>query len=242
MLISFSAPLTQKQKLTADVYLLTYSLPPGQTFIYEAGQYVILFVPQPNAPSARRLYSIASPPANPHSFELLIQCVPHGVAGNYLLQSKVGDSMQFQGPAGMFTIKQTTQPIVFLATGTGIAPIRSMLANLLKEDKDQNISLLWGLKTMEDVYFLDEFIAYQKRYTNFHFHLCLSRQTDMGSIPADVRPFVFSGRITGCISADLLHTSSEFYICGGKEVVESVRAFLEEHAVVKEHIHFEKFT
>lgn len=239
MITTFSASLLQKKQLTRDVFLFTFVLNEGVNFTYSAGQYVIVFVPLSDGTEARRLYSIASPPTDPRQFELLIQCVPHGIAGSYFLHSKEGDSMNFQGPAGVFTIKVATKPLVFLATGTGIAPIRSMLYSI---PISQPISLFWGLKTIEDAYFLEEITQFITSHPSITFKLCLSRQKDMSALPSFINPYVKKGRITEFCIPSQFDQASQYYICGGKEIVESLRQFLEEKGIVKENIHFEKFT
>lgn len=240
-MITFETTISGKKQLTADVFLFTFTFNSSPQFTFSPGQYVILFIPQLNGVPARRLYSIASPPNNLNSFELLIQCVPNGVAGAFLLQSKINDNITAQGPAGMFTLSNTDVPLLFLATGTGIAPIRSLLYSLPTSSLSP-VHLYWGLKTISDAYFLEEIITFLQSHKRVSFSLCLSRQENMSSLPAFVAPFVQKGRVTDFLDPQKELPNTQYYICGGKLVVESLKDFLAQKGVEKERIHFEKFT
>ena len=148
MISVYQTQLTAKKELAPSILHLTFSLVEPSTITFNAGQYVILFVPNGTEVSARRLFSIVTPPQVQNSFELIVEIVPDGVASNYFLGLKVGEMARFQGPVGLFKLKENSRKKIFFATGTGIAPIFSMITHLYSHLNFQNNShLFWGLKT-----------------------------------------------------------------------------------------------
>lgn len=248
MLITYNATLLKKQQMNNDTFVFSFSRPENADWTFKAGQYMILHIPQLEGMAARRLYSIASAPHETDTLDLLIQLVPGGIAGNYLSKMNVGEEVKMQGPAGLFTFKDISKEkeLMFLATGTGIAPIRSIIMDLAETGFPQTrVNLFWGMKTFEDLYYLEEFQNLCKKFPNFNLHLCLSRQEKIEELVLgeDVH-YIRQGRIM-----HMLDTYDEpslqqayFYLCGGKEVVESLRQYLAERNIDKTAIHFEKFT
>lgn len=234
--------LTDKSKLSEHVYFLSFTLPTDKTWTYEAGQYMIFHIPTDDETRPlRRLYSIASSPTNKKTVEFVIEMVPNGMGSKYIEGLAEGAVVTLQGPAGVFTYKPSTRNPIFLATGTGIAPMHSIIADLIAHKSDKQLQLFWGMKYKEDLYLLDRFDALAKENDNFKYTLCLSREETIN----DAR--CIKGRITHGLKNLTSHlnlpaSSFDYYLCGGKEVVESLRSFLLEHHVPKEQVYFEKFT
>jgi ferredoxin-NADP reductase len=248
MLITYKATLLQKRQLTSDVFLFKFSYPEDPNFSFKAGQYMIVHVPQGEELPAKRLYSIGSPPCRKDAIELIIQLVPQGIGSTYLSQLQEGAIVTLQGPAGLFTIKDESKDIIFLATGTGIAPIRSMIEDLCAiETSTTRLTLFWGLKTYEDVYLFEELKQLAQKYPRFSFLICLSRETDLNHVPEEIRTYFRLGRITNeldkMIEANKQAAFNDiFYICGGKDVIEAMKKDLYSRNIPPTQIHFEKFT
>jgi ferredoxin-NADP reductase len=150
-----------------------------------------------------------------------------------------------QGPAGIFTIKNQKRNKIFLATGTGIAPMWSMiLSSIAARSFVDNYYLLWGLRHQDDIYFTNEIQAITAQYPNFHPCICLSRERE-----PDIKPGIFAvpHRIDECLSKTLLNNTSidpktfEYYICGGVNVVNNLKAMLINAGIPKEQIYVERF-
>jgi len=251
MLISYQTQLTKKVNLAGNVYLFEFSLLEPKEIIFLAGQYLILSVPH-NGKIFSRLYSIASPSWQKNSFELVVELVEGGMGSSYLNSLNIGDKVLFKGPAGMFTLKKTDKNKIFFATGTGIAPIRSMIKEnqFLLENKDKNKNekkignyLFWGLKNKEDVYFFDEFKNLTK-LNNFNFKICLSREKDLKDLD---QLFFALGHVDSVFEKELYSQikdslfNFDFYLCGSREVVESLRNYLIKKNIPSSNIFFEKF-
>ena len=247
MLISYQTQLIKKTNLASNVYLFEFSLIEPKEISFLAGQYLILLIPS-KGETISRLYSIASPPWQKNSFELVVEFFDEGVGSTYLKNLKIGDKVLFKGPAGMFILKENSKNKVFFATGTGIAPIRSMIMESQKspfdlEDKSQKF-LFWGLRKKEDVYFLEEFKKIKEEDKNFEFKICLSKETSLSKFESDFFSlghvdYVFEKELYPKIKETIF--GFEFYLCGGRDVVESLRQFLLQKNIPQSAIFFEKF-
>src|SRR3989344_1728256 len=157
MFITYKATLLEKENLAPHIDYFKFSYPEIPNWTFTAGQYMIFHIPQGDNHAARRQYSIASNPAKKDGLEFIIEYVESGVASTYLAAATIGLQMTFQGPAGVFTFRQNEREPVYLATGTGIVPIYSMICDLLENQKyTKNIHLFWGLKLKTDMYYFDE--------------------------------------------------------------------------------------
>jgi len=236
----FKATLANKCSLPEDVFLLTF-----QTVNFESqfapGQYVILDVPYSPNP-VKRLYSIASSNTSTTHFDLLIKNVVGGIASTYINSLALGQTVSLTGPAGLFSYQKTTKPKVFMTTGTGFAPIRSILLSLTKTDEAKK-TLLWGLPTFKSVYLFEELLSLEKELSHFSFLYCLSQEQALSEIPAQFQKYFRIGRIS-TISEEGLSTKTEdneYYFCGSRGVVESLRLLLLSKNVNPTQLHFEKY-
>ncbi|MFA9288346.1 MAG: ferredoxin--NADP reductase [Weeksellaceae bacterium] len=247
MLITYEAQLVKKEALTHDVYLFSFTFPTEPGWDFKAGQYMIFHIPQADGHAARRLYSIASSPHQKNTLDFIIEILPNGIGSQHLVNMNIGDSQTLQGPAGLFFYKPTDRDAICLATGTGVAPIYSMLETHLAEFPEKQFSLFWGLKYSQDAYYLPELKALVDQHPNFHLSLCLSQEAQITETMKEMAVYCMSGRVTVGFEALLkLKTTQpqayDYYVCGGKNVIDSLKTYLEEKQVPKEQVHFEKFT
>jgi len=243
MLISYQTYLIKKTNLSGNVYLFEFFLAEPKEINFLAGQYLILSIPLVDK-IVSRLYSIASSPLKKNSFDLVIELVDGGVGSSYLKNLKIGDKVLFKGPAGIFTLKENNKNKVFFATGTGIAPIRSMIYKILNSNHQIPEYLFWGLRKKEDVYFLEELKKIAKEAKNFKFRICLSREKKLDKAS---NQFFSLGHVDKVFEKELYPKIKEkifnfdFYVCGGRIVVESIYKFLLKKNIPQSNIFFEKF-
>jgi ferredoxin-NADP reductase len=189
---------------------------------------------------------MASSPQKTDSFELIIEIVSGGAASDYLMRINPGDTLTTQGPAGQFTLRPPSRPIIFLATGTGIAPIKSMILDLLEHQQTvQSLSLFWGFPVYDDTYLFPVFHQLHQQYPNFSFCNCLSRELDLSCIPEqDNQSFYALGHVQDAVSTKITNplTEYDFYLCGGPKVVDALKEWTLNQGVPTEQVHFEKFT
>lgn len=201
-----------------------------------AGQYILLNVP---GSDAKKAYSIVSAPRLDHGIELLAELIPNGVASNYFKTLKPGQEISFYAPAGVFTVSEQIQkssnPYIFVATGSGIAPLRSMILDLLREKQDtKNITFYWGMRYAQDLFWLEYFEELKASYSNFTLHVVLSQ-----AIPEWP---LCRGRVTDCLSLHDIALHAQTYICGNPKMIEDVQSVLFKRGMKPEQIHFERYS
>ncbi len=141
------------ERLADDVLRVRLRLPPASPLRFVPGQSIELTAPA----GARRSYSIASPASASDRIELQVRRVDRGVLSAWWFgQAKAGDLVRFKGPRGTFFLRPVAgRDLVFLATGTGIAPILSMLSQLAEApagERPNSVALYWGGRRPEDLY------------------------------------------------------------------------------------------
>lgn len=199
-----------------------------------AGQYVSIKV---DDRGDRRSYSICSAPDIDHGFELLVDLAPHGLGVQYLEKLQFGDEIQVLGPMGVFVMEDdpTEESVVFIATGSGIAPMRAMVLDQLQVKQDKRPMILyWGLRHEKDMFWLLEFQELSTKFPNFTFHPLLS-QPETAEWP------LCKGRVTDCLTKHEHPAKAGYYICGNEKMLADVIELLEKKGVEKNHIHHEKF-
>lgn len=207
--------------LTHDVREIVLRLLEPKEMTFKAGQFVSFEVTNPKtARPVMRPYSIASPPSQTATITLLLNLVPGGPGSTYLFSLKEGDETQFKGPAGNFYIRdEPTKDLLFVATGTGIAPICSMLYDRLERGFARSITLFWGLRSQKDLYYQDELRALAARHANFTHMTTLSRP-EPGWTGA-------TGRVSKLVEDRLTSVANlAVYLCGNSAMIADVTALI----------------
>ncbi|MFH1077828.1 MAG: FAD-binding oxidoreductase [Patescibacteria group bacterium] len=194
-------------------------------FPFLAGQFVMLRVNAPEVMTIRRSYSIASPPsASASSFEVAVKGV--GETSRLIVGSKVGDTLGVQGPFGKFTLDTSDAPLVLIAGGIGITPIRSMLLELAGRGFERDAWLFYSCRSLADMPFEQEFLDLAVARPRFRFVPILTRETLDG----------WSGE-TGHLDAGMLKrhvpdlTSCRFYACGPTDLVDAAKTMLDAEGI-----------
>lgn len=222
----FTARLGFIEKVSSKVYLERFDLIEPKEIIFSAGQTVMVRV----APGINRSMSIASPPREKFSITLVHDVSPMGPYSKWALGAKVGDSMTLVGPLGIFGFnKESKRKKICIATGSGIAPFHSMIF-----DGSFDVSLYWGLRHEEDIFWKDEFETIAKQNPSFHFVFTLSqpKETWVG----------MRGRVGDHVFVDEKNLKdNDFYLCGSREMVKEMEGRLLAAGVPKEQIKKELF-
>ena len=208
---------------------------------YLAGQYVSL---QINETGERRCYSIASTPDDNHGFHILAEIVNGGKGSEFLKNLEIGAEVEVLAPLGKFTIYnlQFTNKLLFVATGSGIVPIYAMINDLLINKKEtKQMRLHWGMRSEEDLFFVDNLERLAEEHPNFVFDIVLSKPGTEWDL--------CTGHVQDCLKRDFGSASSpqvglsewEGYLCGVPDKVISIATKLEELGMKKENIYHEKF-
>lgn len=212
---TYTARVTRLEDLTHDVRLITLTLNTPPAIPFTAGQFVSFSVPKAGLPyPLTRPYSIASAPSDTGTIELLLNLVPEGPGSTYLFAQREGDELSFKGPAGTFVLRDyPDRRLLFVATATGIAPIRSML--LARLPSPTAVHLIWGLRSERDLYFQDELAALAAQHPEFTFRTTLSQPS-----PAWQGA---TGRVQPWVQSDVDTVDDmAVYICGSSAMIASV--------------------
>ena len=214
---SYTTPVTHKKLLAPAVYEFRCKKPKGLAF--KAGQFVLIQTPLLSNPSdlQPRAYSIASAPEEDELL-FVVKLKPGGRFSEFLEKKiVVGTELTLQGPFGMFTLRDGTNDIILVATGSGVAPFRSQIVSALQKNDQRTIHLLFGVRHEEDLYWREEFAELESKHKNLHIHLCLSGENPGWNGKR--------GRVTehmdACIK-DPLRT--DLYVCGSPMMVKDVKS------------------
>lgn len=232
----YTARLSEKIALTERFYSLKFELVTPNTITFLAGQYILVDCP---LTPQKRQYSIASAPRMGHAIELLIERIPNGVVSGYLTGLTEGSELSFYAPAGEFVVKETpdeeNRPLIFIATGSGIAPLRSIVLDQLRsKEAKRQITLYIGMRHADDLFWLEQLEEFHDNFPNFTYHITLSKPPD------DWR--LCRGRVTDCLSVHDLPKEGNYYLCGNPQMITDVTNILLSRSVSSECIHSEKFS
>lgn len=205
-------------------------------FGFVPGQWVSLKHAKPDGEEITRAYSIASPPDGAR-FALCLNRVQDGFMSNYLCDLPEGAEISAQGPFGNFILRPPLRDTIFIATGTGIAPYRSMLQWLFADPsrhQEKQFWLVFGSRTQRDIYYHDEFLQLAAEHPNFHYMPTLSRGSDnwpglRGYVQEHVRALAEG------------HLDRHAYVCGLDKMVSANRELLKSLGWDRKSILYEKY-
>ncbi|MCU0656470.1 MAG: FAD-dependent oxidoreductase [Polyangiaceae bacterium] len=235
---TFPVRLLAARALTPSVRELLFEREDGP-LSFDAGQWVSLALPVEPAPAAplRRSYSIASAPDGSGRFELAVTRVEGGPGSTLLHGLEPGAVLQATGPQGFFT-REPGQPSLFVGTGTGVTPLRSMIVQALRAGAQEPMTLLLGVRHEEDLLYREEWEELQRKHPNFSFHATLSRGAPSW---AGLRGYV-QEHVPLLWSALASAGEPHLYVCGLDRMVKVVRDLLRKQLdVPRGRVHSERF-
>jgi len=204
-------------KAAPDVAIVKLKLPANERLQYLAGQYIDLLLKD----GMRRSFSIATPPHDDSLLELHIRHVPDGrFTGQLFNEFKGREILRFEGPLGSFYLREDSdRPIIFVAGGTGFAPIKAVVEHALHHRIDRQMVLYWGARAKRDLYLPGLPGGWQQQHPNFTFIPVLS-----DAAPDDDWP----GR-TGLVHQAVLDDFADLsgwqvYACGAPAMIDAARA------------------
>lgn len=224
--------LVARTQVTPSVHHLVFRTSDGSAFDYLAGQWVKLTLRE----GLSRDYSIASAPDNTGRFELLVTHVEGGEGSHLLCTMEPGAQIEMHGPNGLFVREERHAhlPSIFIATGTGLAPLRAMMQEAARSETKAPLRLLFGCRTPEEILCDAEF-QNMRLSSDFQHRVTLSRPEPS-----------WSGH-RGYVQTHLREVSeglagAHFYICGLRKMVDAVRSTLkEELGVDRTRVHSERY-
>ena len=223
---TFTAQVEAIKDLTHDVRQLDLRLIEPKTITFKPGQFVSFEVPHPQTGRVvTRPYSIASQPSRSDVITLLLNLVPGGPGSTYLFSLKEGDKVHFKGPAGSFYLREDPgRGLLFIVTGTGIAPIRSMLLANTERPDSRPATLLWGLRSQRDLYDQEELAELTRRTPTLTAVTTLSRPDPGWSGE--------SGRVLRLIEERIASVKNlAVYLCGNSAMIADATTLLQQRGL-----------
>jgi ferredoxin-NADP reductase len=153
---------------------------PVERVYFLPGQWLSFHLPVSERPPLIRAYSLAAPPAADGSIVLALDRVPDGIGSDYLFAVQPGDTLEFTGPLGRFTLPEDGSALLLLARYTGIVPFRAMLQFLAETPSPPPVTLLYSAARSEDLAYGDEIQALASRHSWLKVQFLVDESDDEG--------------------------------------------------------------
>ena len=251
----YTARLTRRLLLSesAACFHLEFTVEELERFDFEPGQFVSFLALDPAGKQQTRAYSIASA-ARRNQFDVCVNRVEGGFFSNLLCDLEEGQSLQFHGPHGLFMLRAPLTDSIFIATGTGIAPMRGFVEHLFPENGEdcsqgKKIWLVYGTRYESELYYEDYFEKVAARQPNFFYFKTLSRadngwEGERGYVQDLVQRIAEEHARESAVDARPVGESIyniHAYICGLNEMVAANRDCLKGLGWERKQIIFERY-
>lgn len=216
-------------------------LPDTQRFDFKPGQFVTLDLPIHEQRNRRwRSYSIASRPDGGNLIELIVVLLEGGAGTGYLFNEvREGSELTLRGPHGVFIMPHNLaegEDLFLICTGTGVAPFRSMAAQLAAQSGQVwphgNVHLVYGCRTQQDLFYREELERIAELLPHFHYHPTLSREAWQGHC-GYVHP-IYEALCEA-------RQPAQFMLCGWKSMVDEAKARILGMSYEKKQVHVELY-
>lgn len=222
------------EAVAPETFALHIALPAGDAMHFDPGQFVTFYVAK-NGATVTRSYSVMSTPDVADRFDLVVKRVEGGYVSNWLCSRPAGEELRMVGPLGKFLLREPGErSVLFVSTGTGIAPFLPMTERLLRQSPAHDTWLFFGTRTESEILFRERFEALQAANPRFHYVPVLSRAGPewggaRGHVEAPLRERFPD--LSGC----------DLYICGVPQMVQEVRELAETLHAPKERVFVERY-
>lgn len=230
------ARVVEKTLLTDNVVRLRLRLPASQRLQFLAGQYVEVLL----TGGKRRAFSIASCPSLESEIELHIRHVERGDFTGYVFNElQERDILRFEGPQGNFFVRndQPERPMILMGGGTGFAPLKSMIENLLEQGDRREIHLYWGARAKSELYLDDLPRRWAREHAHIRYRRALSEAADdAGEAEA------FAGLVHDAVIADHPDLAGfDVYMSGPPAMIEAARKAFARHGLPADRLFYDSF-
>ena len=189
---------------------------------------------------------IATPPFKPKDQGTGFMDVMPGIASSYIFTLKPGDKVIMSGPYGDFhPIFDSKKEMIWVGGGAGMAPLRAQIMHMTRtlNTRDREMHYFYGARSLSEVFYLEDLLALEKEFPNFHFHLALDRP-DPAADAAGVKytaGFVAPVMRDTYLAAHEAPEDCEYYMCGPAMMSKTVNDLLDSLGVDPSSIHYDNF-
>lgn len=235
----YTCKCTDIRDLTHDMKQFRFELMEPKTINYIPGQYIQLLTPvyEKSSEEVYRAYSISSDPADKNIIELIIRLVPGGICTTYCFEYlKVGDEIRMNGPYGDFRLSETEAPIVFIAGGSGMAPIKCMLHEMINTGNQRKASYYFGANKVKELCLVDLMRRFESELADFTFIPVMASPGEDESWDGE------RGLVTHAVERNLKNADEcEAYLCGSPGMIDAAVEVLKKMGVTENRIFYDKF-
>ena len=224
-----------KVQLASDVVAMFLKLPANERLQFLPGQYIEFLLKD----GARRAFSLANAPFDDQMLELHARLIPGGKFSEYVASEMPEKAiLRFEGPLGTFCLREESdKPIIFVAGGTGFAPIKAIVEHMFHHHMQRDMVLYWGALARQDLYMAELPQKWAAEHANFRFVPVLSEPApDDGWAGRD-------GLVHQAVLADHADLSGyQVYCCGAPAMVEAAHRDFTRHGLPEEEFFSDAFT
>ena len=223
------------EKLSHDVMAMYLKLPSSERMQFMAGQYVDFLLKD----GKRRAFSLANAPHSDDLLELHLRLIPGGKFTEYVFQEMPEKAiMRMEGPLGSFYLREDSdKPIIFIAGGTGFAPIKGIIEHMLHHKMQRPITFYWGTRSLQDLYLPELPKQWTNEYSNFTYIPVLSEPLAQDEWRGR------TGLVHEAVLADHADLSGyQVYCCGNPQMVEAAHLAFQERGMPENEFFSDAFT
>lgn len=235
----YTCKCTDIKDLTHDIKLFRFELIEPEDIDYIPGQYIQLLAPvyEKSSEEVYRAYSISSDPSDKNAIELIIRLVPGGICTTYCFEYlKVGDEVKLNGPYGDFRLSDSDTPIVFIAGGSGMAPIKCILHHMKNTGNKRKASYYFGANKIKELFLIDFMSDFESELGDFQFVPVVASPEENENWDGE------QGLVTEAVQRNLKNASQcEAYLCGSPGMIDASIEVLKELGMGEEAIFYDKF-
>ena len=228
------ARVVEKTLLTPEVMRIKLKLPNAQRLQFLAGQYIDILLPE----CKRRAFSIASAPHSEDVIELHIRHVDGGGFTGWVFDEMEERAiLRLEGPQGTFFIRndKTDRPMVLVGGGTGFAPLKSMIEDLLEHHDTRPLHLFWGVRNQAELYMHEQARLWADQHEHIQYSTALTE-------PKDDDQASYTGFVHEAVLQKYPDLSAhDIYMSGPPAMIDASRTAFLAHGAVKRRIYFDSF-
>lgn len=225
--------------LTHDIKEFRFALKEPAEISFTPGQYIQVLTPKygKNDEEVYRAYSMSSDAVDPNHIELIIRLVPGGICTTYCFEHlKEGDSVRLNGPYGDFRLSDSDAPAIFIAGGSGMAPMKSLLHQMINKGINRKCTYFFGANKVKELFLRDLMAEFEQKLPDFKFVPVVAKPD------ADETWEGETGLVTEAVQRAFQNASDcEAYLCGSPGMIDASIVVLKKLGVTEDRIFFDKF-
>jgi len=206
---------------------------------FRAGQYIQIKTKpyEKIKETVSRAYSVSSVPSEKTGIEIIVRLVPGGICTTFMHEYlRVGDEVILSGPYGDFYLREDADDYIFIAGGSGLAPIKSMIFDILEKRIDKNMIFFFGAGSKKDLYYYEMFKELDNKHENFNYVPALSRPDVDDKWDGEI------GLITDIVSRYVDdEMKNHAYLCGSPGMLDACINILKSKGFTDQTIFYDKF-